>query len=424
MDVTLVSDSTMTNADTGAVVARNVSTAKAHFDVNACPEADGTTKDGRYTLTRQSETTAPGAANSGGVSSTDGPFKIFDGDDARLIRTDFTAGLAAGAHGQRAPAGGGAAAPYDWGATATYPVSIPASGSATVDRSGQIESHGTSPGDTDVFEIMLIMADSYLSKVGKAAESFWRGGNCIDLKTTEKTRDVSPDEQVGIDINPVHKFDGQPVKAPVVAKFNGTKEVRPVESPVDPPSHFDFTSGPNEGDKGTIDFQQTGKRGIGKLEIVYTVKKKKLLATITGHAVLDANLNHDVLDLKVKEMPLTATGNGSYEGSTEVHWYASISYPDCKTAHYDDTFTGTVTVRVDEQDPTTIYFKSLATLPPLKTAQITCHGVTYPFSAGSLLAIWFVPAERRMTLGTTATIDRSQSIIHASLKVLVVEKKK
>ena len=76
--------------------------------------------------------TRPGGLTNGGASTTQATFRLINGNDARLIRTEVDAAVSSGVHGTTVPTDGGAGQPIDWNAQATYTVVIPASGPATI----------------------------------------------------------------------------------------------------------------------------------------------------------------------------------------------------------------------------------------------------------------------------------------------------
>ena len=127
-DVVMTSAAIITKTATGEEVARRTSSGNGHFEVNACPDANGV-GEGRYRIVNQELITRPGGLQNGGASTTEATFKLNDGDDAHLIQTEVQAAVSSGAHGTSAPADGSPGAPIDWNARATFTVVIPASGS-------------------------------------------------------------------------------------------------------------------------------------------------------------------------------------------------------------------------------------------------------------------------------------------------------
>jgi hypothetical protein len=93
----MTSAAVLTNATTRAEVARRTSTGNSHFEVNACPDANGV-GEGMYRIVNEELVTRPGSLQNGGASTTDATFKLKDGDDARLIQTEVQAAVSSGVH--------------------------------------------------------------------------------------------------------------------------------------------------------------------------------------------------------------------------------------------------------------------------------------------------------------------------------------
>ena len=108
------------------------------------------------------------------------------------------------------------------------------------------------------------MVDAYLAEAAKKAEAFWRYGECIDMKTSEESKQVSPPadaDRHGRSDPQIRQRTGQGARH---AAFAGKERLEPTDAAQDPPASLTFTAGREEGDKGTIELKQTGKRGIGK----------------------------------------------------------------------------------------------------------------------------------------------------------------
>jgi hypothetical protein len=118
---------------------------------------------------------------------------------------------------------------------------------------------------------MLLLAGNYLGDAAKEAEKFWRSGACIDVKTSVESKQVDPVATVQFTVDPEHKFDGAKVAAPVKATFSGKQQLTPTDRSQDPPASYTFSAGNQVGDKGTIQLEQVGKRGIGKKTLEFTV---------------------------------------------------------------------------------------------------------------------------------------------------------
>ncbi len=269
-DVTLESAAVLTEAATGTEVAKRSSTGTGHFEVNACPDDKGVA-EGTYTLVDKEEVTNAAGTSNGGTASTDATFRLLDGDDAHLIHTEAEANLDAKAHGAKPAGNGGAGEPFDWDASATFKITIPAAGKTTYDAITNVASTDGTTAKLGYVGWLLAAADHYLAEAAREAEKFWRSGKCIELKPSEESRKVKPNEQVSLTVDSTHKWDKRPVTAPIKAAFNGQTSLSPTDAPQPPPASFTFVAGPKQGDKGTIDLTQTGVRGIGKKTVEFTV---------------------------------------------------------------------------------------------------------------------------------------------------------
>src|SRR6185295_6267689 len=97
-------------------VALYTSSAEGSFDVNACPDAGGIGA-GTYTFqTRHELNDVSGSANarSSGGRSVQAPFRLVDGDDAKLLQVEASLDLGADARGPGSPAGTGPEGPIGW----------------------------------------------------------------------------------------------------------------------------------------------------------------------------------------------------------------------------------------------------------------------------------------------------------------------
>lgn len=251
----------VTDAASGKEVSRHVSHSSGKLELNGCPSAEGLS-DGAYEMLLDEQVGEAGRAIAGWSARASGTIRASDNDQAHLESTEVEFSLDLGAEGY----GGGA-----WDSQGTERVVIGESTGRPAAPSG-VTTSGSVPPLGDAARAMLRMLVAWHAyNLATEGEKFWRSGACIDMKATRESGEVKPSENVQFDVNPVGKFDSAPVKAPIVAAFSGTKSLEPVNTAVDPPATFRFTAGPNPNDKGTIDLTQTGKRGIGLKQLVFTV---------------------------------------------------------------------------------------------------------------------------------------------------------
>jgi hypothetical protein len=274
MEIIMTATDRISNAADGTFVALYTSRSTGHFDVNACPD-DGGVGEGTYTFETTHElndVSGASAARSGGGRSVEAPFRLINGEDARLVQIEATLDMEADARGPGTATGPGPTEAFDWGATQTVNVVMPANGSTTATGEAISVTGSGGVGAGGAMAITSAIAQLFLAEVGREAQRFWRSGECIELKTTEESRDVNPDESVDFEATAVGKFDGADIDAPIKGSFSGKQSLDPDGQAQDPPAQFTFTAGSEQDDKGTIQLEQVGVRGMGKKTLEFTVK--------------------------------------------------------------------------------------------------------------------------------------------------------
>ena len=261
------------NATNGAFVALYTSTSNGKFDVNACPEEGGIAQ-GTYTFqTKHEMTDVSGAANarSGAARSVDGPFTLYNGDDAHLLRIETTLDMKADAHSDA----------FDWTATQTMPIVMSPSGATTSEGGSGLSAQGTgAERSAGSMFVSSAMAQLLMAQIGRETETFWRSGKCIELTPSRESGSVTANEQVDLSVTAAGKFQPTEIDQPISATFTGAKSLDPTGEPVPYPPTFTFIAGPNDGDKGTINLEQVSNRGIGKKTVEYTVGSAHFGGTI------------------------------------------------------------------------------------------------------------------------------------------------
>jgi hypothetical protein len=272
-DVIMSATDRITDAATGSFVALYTSRSTGHFDVNACPDENGVA-EGTYTFETKHElndVSGAQAARSGSGRAVNAPFRLIDGPNAHLVQIEARLDMQADGRGPGSPAGPGPTTAFDWGAKQQVQVVMPATGSTSATGTGLTV---TGTGGERAAGAMLLssaMAQLFLGQVAREAETFWRSGECITVETTEESRTVSPGETVEFDATAKGRFDGQEIVAPISGSFSGVDSLDPADSPQDPPATLTFTAGDEIDDKGIINLEQVGVRGIGKKTLEFTV---------------------------------------------------------------------------------------------------------------------------------------------------------
>ena len=411
-DVEIETTSVLTETATGRRIGTLVGAARGHVDASACPDSDGAAK-GRYSL-HVAESLTPGeGAASAATRNYDGSFTLRDGEDAHLVETNLDIGVKAGASGP----GLGSGDPDGWSVEAFIPLTIPAKGSPRVDA-GRVTSSAQAGATMEQIKGAvngaLLTVGLAVSLLADGAEKFWRSGQCIDLKTNEESRDVDAGETIDLSVEAVHKFDAQPVKAPVEAKLTGTKSLDPAGRPVDSPASFTFVAGDKDGDKGTIELTQTGKRGIGLKTVEFTVGGA-FLVTYKGTISLPGGGFSGSVDLA--DVRLSRQGSGPYQGTGAVHFTGSFGAAPC-TAPIDATLEAIVRGIPNEVEPRSIRL-GLEIPDTGATFPFTCGGQTMPMSTRGFLEAWASPFERGIEARIGETVTISSAPLEGSTKVTV-----
>ncbi len=269
LDLDIASVDSLTEQATNKQIAQLQGTAHGHLDVNACPDTNGVA-EGSYELRLHEELVRPGSPNAKSEKDVKAPFRLIDGDDAHLVRIETDVQIDKNAKGPGTP-GGDPGGPFDWTVSATIPEVIAPSGTVTLNGGTWKSDGNATPSQIDGAVNGRRSAESYLQQIATETEKFWRAGKCINLKPSDDTRAVDPNEAIHLTVDATGRFDGQEIKAPITAAFSGKASLQPTDTPVAPPAAFDFAAGTTQGDKGTIGLTQTGKRGIGKKTVEFTV---------------------------------------------------------------------------------------------------------------------------------------------------------
>jgi hypothetical protein len=406
-EVQMETTTTATDVASGAQIGTATGRANGHIDVSACPDAQGNA-EGRISISWQEDLSLSGGGGSGGAAAFDAPLKFVDGDDAFLVETHMDLNYSKGAHGPD----------INWGVNGSMSVTLPAGGSMAVSNSqigamnGATTAQAGSAAGAAILQLGLIVGT-----VAKETERFWRSGKCIELKPSEESREVDPDEQVSFSVEATHKFDGAQVAAPIVASFSGAKSVEPANTPVDAPADFNFTAGSEPGDKGTIDLKQTSRRGIGLKTVEFTVKEAKLAIAMNGTWRPPNNDIHIV----VPKTPLKHQDDGTYTGSVGANVSGTAGFPGCSKS-FSDSLALQIIVTVDESDSTLARLRVLPADPAgaLIRVSMTCNGVTTMFPIP--MSLWIASFVTRtgpleVTIDSPTTVKGSGGSAAASTLV-------
>lgn len=260
VDVTVTEQETVTDRTTGASLGTSNGRSHIHVELQMCPDANGKVE---ATVTNDMTSDGPGGASLATTSTATIHATVNDAaylaSEDRTIDTTLD-GMDAGVrrHGSSS-----------MGWTSTY--------GATGTTSNTTGTSFTSQGDYTPAEmaatagVMGIMQSIVSDTALKTAQTAWRGGKCVRIDASERSRKVRPNEVINFTAQPFQRVEGVRLAKPVVAAFAGEQSLSPVDTPVDAPASFTFTASAND-KVGSITLTTTSNRGIGKLSIDFEVK--------------------------------------------------------------------------------------------------------------------------------------------------------
>ena len=328
-DVIMNATDRISNAASGSFIALYTSRSSGHFDVSACPDDQGVA-EGTYTFESKhemSDVSTATAALSGANRAVEAPFRLIDGDDAHLLRIEAALDLTADAHGNG----------YDWSAAQQVQIGMPVAGTTTATGLGYTVTGTGGEHASGTMFFSSAMAQLFMKEVGKEAEKFWRSGECIEIKSNEELRKVDPEEEVSLTIDAVHRFDGAQVEGPVVATLTGVDSIDPSQDDA-PAAEFTYTAGAEPDEKGTIEFKQITKRGIGKKTIEFTVSPGYRIA-MDGELGIDPQ-NHS--NITVSEQEMVPQDDGTFVLETNASVSGTHGIPGCV-----ESFTSDLPIRIE-----------------------------------------------------------------------------
>jgi hypothetical protein len=241
----------------------------------------------------------------------------------------------------------------------TTSTTVEASGSYAFGPRGSLDGM-TVTSDTGQYTDTAGASQSTIERIGKRASSAggivlgliaakaqdkWRGGACLEIRSSEPGRDVRSNELVQFKASLHHKFEGRELDKPIFTTFAGTRSVDPVDIEVPAPVDLSFKAGPRENDRGTVHLKSTSNRGIAELDVSFRVKG--------GWKIDQANTFGHIQGLKCGDPPGQWIVDGTYDqqGMHGVQrWTITIvPNPGSTTSPYANTYTGTYTYTDDSQ---------------------------------------------------------------------------
>ncbi|HXG26810.1 MAG TPA: hypothetical protein VNL94_08175 [Candidatus Binatia bacterium] len=332
-DVSLSVDVTVTNATSGAVLRTARFLSRGTIKLDLCPDSSGKAR-GHVSMRVEGGTSADGA----GVVEVESDVEVTVGDDAWIqsvtgdgTSTQTTAGPGRG--------------PRRSVVTAGFTAPVSRAGIIDAGRGSERGRILEESGEPLTEAEATAAARQVGSTMGVAtyvvatrAQDHWRGGNCVEIRATEQTRKVKKNETVQFEARVWHKVEGVELTKPIHSAFAGTASLDPVDVEVPSPMLLSFKAGPNLDDQGTVSLTTTSNRGIGTLDITFTVAG--------GWFIDGANFGGRLKGLKCGDPPGDWVIDGTYKVGAfagEQRWTITIGADErTGTFGYNTTQTGTI----------------------------------------------------------------------------------
>ncbi|MEY4373337.1 MAG: hypothetical protein RL219_2106 [Actinomycetota bacterium] len=116
------------------------------------------------------------------------------------------------------------------------------------------------------------------------AQSMWREGFCLEIRTTEESSTVSPGETVQFTATVWHKFDAREEDHPIEGYLSGERELTPKDGPQAPPVLFRYLAPAQSGGKHSVGLSTVSRRGIAYKTLDFQVGKQGYRPEVSEYA--------------------------------------------------------------------------------------------------------------------------------------------
>lgn len=288
---------------------------KTHFDVVACPNADGV-----VTLKANVETSMTRSGGASGQKSTlDVSVTVHVNDDAEVAYSDVDA------HMEMADFTNAKGAYVDF--DLKYAVgSSPRPGSGTVNRTG---GSITDAFANDAYAMGKIMSMLIAIQLIDGAETAWKSGRCVTLEPTTdpaKRTGLQPSTSVAITAAPRSKIDGGPVGGAVTASLSGEAAVAPSGTKVPADASFTYTAANTANKAGNVSLEARSRRGVAKANLAFDTAEDSWIGTASYSDDLhraSAQITWVLVNSQDNVSTYKATGSGTIASDD-----GTCSFPD------------------------------------------------------------------------------------------------
>lgn len=125
---------------------------------------------------------------------------------------------------------------------------------------------------TDRFEAIGTAISVAVSEIADKAQEQWRGGACVEIRSTERSRDVAVNELVQFEAKVFHKIEQVELTKPIAPAFAGEASLDPVDIPVPSPVLLSYKAAARVDRTGTVTLTSTSNRGIATLDITFRTR--------------------------------------------------------------------------------------------------------------------------------------------------------
>ncbi|HET9436235.1 MAG TPA: hypothetical protein VFO50_05205 [Candidatus Limnocylindrales bacterium] len=258
----------------GSVVETVTTTSRGIVEVNRCPAADGSV-DGHYSLDYALSSTAGASAS----------FNVAGRVVGQVLDDAYLHGFTIDAQGATQGAGG-----IDRAVTVQATATVGSSGNTSAISVGaatattvRADPNATNADMTELIRLTTSPAFMIVALLFEKAQEQWRSGACVEVDVQPGSSDVDPNERFQPFVVIKHKMDGQILRGlPVKGTMTGGQSFTPADTDVSTPYAFTYVATGKLGDVGKVHFISTSRRGIGQLDVEYTVTTDLVLELVIG----------------------------------------------------------------------------------------------------------------------------------------------
>lgn len=393
-------------------------TIRNEASVDFCPDVGGVVP---VKLTTSFTMAQPSATITAAI---DGDFRALVDDNANLVFTNGNARVT------RLTASG--VGPQDADVQLTN-ISLDPSGRSTVgDMQGR---EASAEAAANAAGAALVDIDNAIPTIVGMAQNAWRQSSCVAVQLPDFNayaggmsdgdgqKDVDPASKTEFTAKVHQRFEHRDVDFPIKVTLRTEKSIDPTRLP-STPSKLTYEAPDKPNAHHAVTLEVASKRGKSKLVMRFDTLDLKLQAKVDGTVLLNATGNRYDTKIHLKPTDLTQGDDGAFHARATVSWTTTYTGPPaCKPVTYTGTFDTDITVTVDPEDPTSVFFKATFIPGVLKSEVLVCNGRSFPFTGGTSLGSWAtLGVPHKLVLGQRLKIPSSAAFGTASNTVTITKK--